>query len=442
MVTGCGASKDAVPNEANQSTGETTAEKTETSDSGEKVTLRLIESLTNPERTAVLEEMAQSYESKNPNVTIELISPPFESADKKISQMLSAGEPLDIVEVRDHTIAQYVNNDYLGDMSSAFENWEYNDTLAEGVKGIMTRHQGKMYMIPSGLYQRVMFYRKDIFDELKLSVPTTYEELLEVGKKITDPSKNRYGFAFRGAGGVMGNWSNLMLTSYLGTDKFDENAAFFLDNSTETIFSTPEAVETLKLYKQIYEEISPKDSIAWGFNETVQGFLSGTCAILLQDPEVIGVCQSELEDSQWGVTTLPKGKAGQAPFENGYAGWGVTSYSEHPEVAADFIKFLSEPENNVKWSKSYSTIPIHLNAGDIDPFFKEGPFAIFSEINSKPDEYPTYFLPNMYVTYSELWATADEWVQKYLQGQLTAEELANYFTDIWKKGIEKEGKLH
>lgn len=74
------------------------------------VTIRMIESLTSPERTAVLRTIADKFEAEHEGVTVEIISPPLEGADQKIAQMLMAEQPLDVVEVREQTAAQFINN--------------------------------------------------------------------------------------------------------------------------------------------------------------------------------------------------------------------------------------------------------------------------------------------------------------------------------------------
>jgi len=67
----------------------------------QQVTLRMIQVFTSPLRTKILEEIIAKFEAQNPGVKIELISPPYETAYQKIYLMVSAEEPLDIVEVGD-----------------------------------------------------------------------------------------------------------------------------------------------------------------------------------------------------------------------------------------------------------------------------------------------------------------------------------------------------
>ena len=73
----------------------------------DQITITMVESLTSPERTEILREIADNYQEEHPNITIEIVSPPLENADTKITQMLMSGSGADIVEVRDSTITQY-----------------------------------------------------------------------------------------------------------------------------------------------------------------------------------------------------------------------------------------------------------------------------------------------------------------------------------------------
>ena len=86
--------------------------------------------------------------------------------------------------------------------------------------------------------------------------------------------------------------------------------------------------------------------------------------MLIQDPEVISSCEADMEEGTWELVPFPTGPSGQAVFPNGYSGWAMTSFTEHPDEVADFILYLSNAENNTYFCKNYATIPIHSNAGD------------------------------------------------------------------------------
>src|SRR3546814_8671254 len=54
------------------------------------VNLRMVETLTNPVRQEILGELIDEFEADNPGVTVELVSPPNESALTTVPQMLQS----------------------------------------------------------------------------------------------------------------------------------------------------------------------------------------------------------------------------------------------------------------------------------------------------------------------------------------------------------------
>lgn len=407
---------------------------------GEAVTLTLMESITSPQRTAIIREMCDKFEAENPGVKVEIISPPYDGADQKITQMLMAKQPMDVLEVRDHTYTQYKNNKWIAPLNTYLEGWDGFDTLTDTAKFYMSSLGDETYFIPYGFFQKGLYYRKDWFDEAGLKAPKTWDELVDTAIKLTDPSKNRYGYSFRGAQGVCG-YLDMMTQANVGSAKLaNPVAAYYLKDKKSTIYGTPEAVAAAELLKKLYKEGSPKDSIAWGFPEMVQGFVGGTTAMLIQDPEVIATCTADMAEGTWALAPLPVGSSKEALVATGYAGWGITSYTPNAELAAKLVMFLSSAENNTYFNEHHSLIPIHTTAAEKD-FFKNGPFAGYMEMSLNPDIYHPVTAPNMYQAYGEFYVTADEWVQRFLQDDANAADMLKIFDDFWSKAITDEGVL-
>lgn len=405
------------------------------------MTITLVESLTSPERTAILREIADAYESEHENVTIDIISPPLENADAKITQMLMNGSGADIVEVRDSTITQYATNEWLADLTGYLENWEEKETLTESANEVIRYYNNTPYMIPYGFYQRGLFYRSDWFEEAGLKAPETWQELYDSGVALTDSANSRFGYSFRGnTNGYQ--YADTIYWSYIGTDVVaDPNAAYFLkDGDGATIFTLPEVKEALHFYKDLFKNACPTDSIAWGFSEMVQGFVGGTTAMLIQDPEVIATCEADMQENEWALIPFPKGPSGQAVFPNGFGCWGMTSFTEHPDEAADFLLYLSNSDNNTYFAKNYSTIPIHSNAAEKDSYFSEGRFAIYLDMAKEPDVYRHAAYPQMYEAFATYKTEVDVMYQKYLTDEITDDELLTWLDDFWTQAYKDEGQ--
>ena len=403
-----------------------------------KVTLTMVESLTSPQRTEKLKSFIKKYQDANPNVTIELISPPMDGADQKIRQMLMNKNDIDILEVRDWTVKEFSNNNYLVPLDDYVKAWDGSKTLTKTVTLAGTMVGGKYYLIPYGFYQKMIFYRQDWLKEAGIAKPTTWDELLAAAEKLTNPEKGRYGWTLRGVNGGYGVMTGIIIDK-LGTKGvvLDDN---YYTPDGKTIFSTPEALEAFNTMIALYTKASPKDSISWGFQDQCQAFTSGVTAFLMQDPEVVAICQEQMDEGTWGTMPLPvDAKSQQSGANIGYAGWGIAANCKYKDEAWKFIAFLSNADNNAEFCASYSVIPIHSNAAEKNAFFKSGPFAPYIEMSSKPDNFFIYHGTENYSKLTQFGETAQSDYQNVLQGKADAATVLKAWDAFWTDAL-KTGK--
>jgi len=333
----------------------------------EKVTLNFIEVLTSPNRTALLKGIISDFEELHPNIQINLISPPYGQADQKVTLMLNTNQPLDIIEVRGLTAKQLVNNKKLLNLESYLASWPDSKTLLPITWQSARYIDNTAYMVPQEYYIKALFYRTDILG-INYVPPKTMSELFEICKEITNPSKNQYGFSFRGKATEL-KFSDLIIASFL--DDIDVNNIYMKTNG-QLYFNDPRAVEGLKLYTRFFKETAPKDAINWGFNEQVNAFISGTTPFLIQDPDTIALLDKMLGRDKYMVAPIPVGPSGKVYLDHGFASLGIASYSEHKKEAWEFIEYISSPKVNAYFCKNYGPFPIHSVTYENDPYFSAG----------------------------------------------------------------------
>ncbi|GAA2317214.1 sugar ABC transporter substrate-binding protein [Nonomuraea roseoviolacea subsp. roseoviolacea] len=393
------------------------------SSSGE-VKLRMIESLTSPERTKLIKTLIDGFEKANPGVEVELVSPPLDSADQKITQILQTKKDLDVLEVRDHTAKSFSNNGWLAELPTT--QWAGWSDLTELAQKKAVEVGGKAYLYPYGFYQRTLFYRTDWG---LAQPPKTWQELYEAGRKMT--SGDRFGYSFRGGKGGA-DYAVMMISAYDG-EALDPQKSFFLKDK-RTIFSTPEAAQALDLYVKIFKEASPPDSVSWGYPEMVQGFTSGVTGMLIQDPEVIKTVQ-ESAVKAWSTAPIPKGPSGYAFQPVGYAGWGVTSFSKHQKEAVKLVQYLSEAQQSIAFAKGNSLIPISRQAQS-DPQFSQGAWKAYLEAQQDPKQVITV-RPVDYPGWSQFIADSDRDVQALITGKKTVAEVLKAWDAFWADQAKK-----
>lgn len=401
---------------------------------GGKVTLQMVESLTNPDRTKLIRSLLDDFQKANPDITVKLVSPPTEQADTTIQQMLQSGKGIDVLETRDITVGPFSNNHWLYDMSKDLKSWDGWSALTDNAKKAADA-DGKTWFVPYGFYGLSLFYRTDLVKQAGFDgPPKSWKDLLEQASKIQDPGKNQYGYAFRG--GKNANSNVVAAIEAYTIDDLDTSNAFLLKDG-KTIFSSPDAQKAVDDYFALFKKASPPSAVSWGYPEMVAGFTNGTTAFLLQDPEVIAtVSASSLKKDQWSTAPLLVGPSGKAAQPLAVAGWGVAQSSAHKQAAVKLVEYLSSAKPATTFAQKNSLVPI-IAAAAKDPFYSTGPWTSYVTMTQHPDTYVNVQQPRGVAWWTEWIQKSDQDVQSVLLGNMTTKELLTSWDEYWTAKYKK-----
>lgn len=387
--------------------------------------LKLVEVITSPERTKVLQALVDEYEAANEGVSVEIVSLPWGSAFEKLATMVAGGDIPDVVEMPDRWAALYAGSGQLAPLGARVADWEHGGTLTEKTVQ-MGSQAGDFYMIPYGFYLRAMFYNKKLLAEAGVdSPPATMEEFMEAAAAVSELD-GKSGYCLRGGPGGLNGWV-MMAAAMNGTNDF-----FTEDGKSR--MNEPGSVAGIQYLLDIYQKgYAPKDSVSWGFNEIVAGFYSGTCAFLDQDPDALIAVAERMPEEDFAVMPMPVGPSGKAFPTIGFAGWSMFEASEHKDESFELIAHLSAPEANAAWAKRVGVIPIHKGA-DQDPHFQteqfKGWFDTLNGAEYEPTVMPTYLEQFGYFADSIVLDSS----QEALLGQRSAQDIA----DEWAAFLTQE----
>ncbi len=400
--------------------------------SGEKITLNMVQVFTSPQRTQLLQNIIKKFEAKYPDVKIKLISPPYESAYQKVYLMLSTKQPLDIVEVGDWSLEGVVQLGKMENLEPYIAKWKGASDLIPGLLNSVRVTEGKAYIIPNGVYAKTLFVRPDVVAKYGITkVPGTMNELYDYAKKITDPSKNQYGFDFRGKGYPTA-FIDTVVASFI--DDIDPSNMYKLKNG-KLWFKDPRALKGLKLYVKLYKDTAPKDAINWGFDEQVNAFVAGITPYLFQDPDTTGLLKNLLKDGQYITAPLPVGPSGKVYPSYGFGGWGITNYSKHKDLAWEFIKFFTTPEISAYFCKEYGALPVLKSVFKNDPYFNGGVFEGWKKMFENPEKYVFTSYPLANPAWPKWTQFQGDTMQQALLGKISLEELTTKWENYWKKAF-------
>lgn len=355
ILTACSPNTPAAP----QTTSESIPTSAPSAASGEKVALRLWMH-TNNAFIAGLEALIAAYEADHPNVDIQLEHFEYGLYIQTLQTAMPAREEADIMQL--------------------FGTWipQYYERLAPVPENVMTLEQAKQtfYAAPLGGYvvngtlyglpqefnceYGGVLVNKTKFQAAGLAYPPqwkTMEDVLADAAKLTE----------KDSGGMM------TVTGYHFTSADPISADFLAGikqrggnywNADQTAFTfdTPEARAQLQfmvdaVQKGVVDPVLFNNESNW----VVDAFFKSQVGIGYIGSWAIGVGQENFPDfaDEWDYFILPP-VAGDKPLFVADSGWGLTvsPNSKHPDVAWDFVKFVTaDPKNAAQWNVASKTIP-------------------------------------------------------------------------------------
>ncbi len=274
-------------------------------------------------------------------IEVEFIGIPYDNLlDRITAEGISGDASFDVVthlDVMGPSISQFLEplNNYADD--------DFFDRFPESIVELST-YDDKIYSLPLRANAQVLFYREDVFEDLGLEPPTTWEELEEVGETITAETDKSAITPYYQAGN---NGQNLAIwATYLWG-----NGAEILDENNNPVFNTSEGVEATEKYIGLLTEgLAPEGAVSFAEQESRTHFKQGRSAMWIGWWWVysdFNASDSSAEEVQGnvGFTTVPTWEGGEQVASVSTFPLAMMESSKNKEAAWEFMEWLSNPES-------------------------------------------------------------------------------------------------
>jgi len=212
---------------------------------------------------------------------------------------------------------------------------EFPDDVADLAKknfaGIVesTRLGEKVFGVPLDMTEQVIYYRTDIVKE----APDTWEELSALLTELKSQGR-----------GMLLDWGAL---EWIGFAPFlwQSGGSFYNSDYTKVVIDSPEGVRALEYFAGLYSLGVPRANVPFE-----QGLRTGDYPIAISGNwKIVRLELAEpMIKGKWAIAMLPEGPSGKRTGFIGGRIMGIFSKSKKKEQAWDCIKFLSEPDVQVK----------------------------------------------------------------------------------------------
>ena len=319
-------------------------------------------------------QMIVEFEEMNPGVTVELQERPAQGyRDTNIAE-LAAGEAADIIRFG-----------FVGDASlyaSAGGTIDLTPYLEEGFEDdffdaawTISSYNGAPYGIPFVTDTHALFYNVDYINEAGVEVPQamdecwSWDEFDENSRIVMENSDADFGHA------ALWNAKRWMLFLY------GNGGQVLTDDLSASAMDSDAAIETISWMREWYEEGLAPGSTSMKFSERAEElFINGTIGFLISGSWHLPNLRENMLSYDWDVTYLPCTENGQ-DADLGGNGFAVTKDSENPEIAAEFIKFVTNTENMREFASQAFFNPVRFSSleGLEYPEFNEQ-MLLFAEV--------------------------------------------------------------
>lgn len=415
----------------------------------------------NGEKTAEVKSAEDTANSKNGKVTLKLFTGKIETIDlmnEIINEFNDSQDRITVMQEYQKDASNIIKIKFAADQAPDImttyeqgfvdegkyldlsEQSEWWDRLSPAMKEACTDvKSGKQYRVCTNMTTAGFFYNKEIFNELGLSVPTTWDEFVSNLETIKEqkPDVTPW-FIFGSEAWHLGHLIEFIPHGYLKQEYGAvETKKAMLDNDKAKLNFGAEdgamAVFAEKMLELQGKGLINTDVVTATSDNCVQDFANGKAAMLSNGMWVLSSLLEANPDMEDKIgfapypAYMPDSKAVVLSAED--SGYSISSTSEYKEEAIEFLNFLFNAENQKKYSE-LSKAPCAFT----DVNAEWAPATIVGEVNDAigtavnigfTNEKPTAFSGD----------DAGRLLQELFAGKYTAGEFAEAYEKAWDNGM-------
>ncbi|MBR4235230.1 MAG: extracellular solute-binding protein [Clostridia bacterium] len=302
----------------------------------ENVTLTFVRIGTDEAERAYWEWVIGEFETAHPNIKIEYDEKAIGDAmDTYLNTRFASGDGVDVMGHGILSVAQRVEAEQYAPIDEYFEAWEGKDDIMEAVLANGT-YNGHVYGLGYSVTPYVFAYRIDLLEEIGRDVPTTWEELADTARELTQYDDNGNvafsGFCYPQTGG---NLVELDVFVYGNGGRYIEDG--------EPVF---EGNDEVKEALAFLAELLPEVNLTYSSSE-VNPFVTGNAAMTLINNAALTTMLNNPEYAGKVGIALPPNNGTPASF-CGCNMLFIGTGCEHPDEAFEFISFVLSSESTLK----------------------------------------------------------------------------------------------
>ncbi|MFJ3044250.1 ABC transporter substrate-binding protein [Herbaspirillum chlorophenolicum] len=231
-----------------------------------------IASINNPDMIE-LQKLAPQFEKANPDIKLRWVTMEENVLRQRLTTDIATNSgQFDLMTIGAYEAPIWAKKGWLAPMTGLPADYDEADLIKPVREGLTV--DGKLYALPFYAESSMTYYRKDLFEQKKLTMPErpTWDEVAKLAAQLHDPAKGIYGICLRGRAG----WGENMA---IITTMANAWGGRWFDEKWQPQLSSPEWKKSVAFYVDLMRKYGPPGASSNGFNENLVLFSSGKCGM-------------------------------------------------------------------------------------------------------------------------------------------------------------------
>ncbi|MBD2845473.1 sugar ABC transporter substrate-binding protein [Paenibacillus sp. IB182496] len=336
VLSGCGANNGNTPDDNGASASPTAAPKEATSaptDKKDPVTLTLWDN--GRERDDWTIQFEESFLKAHPHITLNKVVKEGDPGNA-FYQAVAAGNAPDLVGVSFAMMDKYMKAGILEPLNSYVSQWDEWGHYTKEYADMFTK-DGQILGLPGTIAPMLFGYNKALFADAGITeLPQTWNDAIEVAKKINNPSSQIAGYATLAA-----EWTEWFFQYYVwqaGGDLTKMNA----DGTAELTFTDPAVIKAAEFYKKLRSEKVMQSDLTLKFDDLVDQFAQGKIGMMPFAGDWVSMAVSKgMNPDDLGLMLPPAGPSGSRATAIAGGAWVINAKTTQAkkDAAWEYLKF-------------------------------------------------------------------------------------------------------
>lgn len=399
------------------------ATSTDSSSSGESVTLKFQSLSDQPGTQAEIKSIVDEWNTEHKDIHVDIVQAGWDGTYDKLVTQFTGGTAPDIIHFEASSIVPFANDGYLADLTDKIPE-DMKKDVPQGIWDSVTV-DGKIIAYPSTLQSYMVFANTKALKDAGVAIPTgdtmSWDEFEKIAKSTTKDGK--YGVAWG-----LGSPTATMMSLAQGFD-----GDFFDGEGKDAKISVGdgEVAVPKRIHDMAYDDRSlDPTSLTQKGSAVLAQFYAGNAAMTVQGSfQAANIAKDAPQGFEWTALPPLEGTAGAYQAANPQT-YSVNVDSKNVDAATKFLDYFVSADNLAKLAKADALIPASDSArAKLLEQTKDQP-GWEQILKSGADlRGPAYLRVSAYSTWKDTVATPA--FQQYLANQITLDELKKKLQDGW-----------